>query len=278
MDGPLAGKVAVISGAARGQGRAHALRLAADGARIVGFDLCAPIPTVPFDTGTPEDLAETARLVREAGGEIVTAQADVRDSGQVADALAAGLSAFGRADVVVANAGTGQPFVKAWEMDDEAFETVIAVNLVGVWRTLKAAVPHLIEQGEGGSLIVTGSGASTKGLPNLAGYVASKHGLVGLVRTMARELGPHRIRVNAVLPGNTNTEMFHNDAMRRLLVPGGEEPTEERFLARASAGSPFGIPYVEPEDIAEAVAWLAGPASRFVTGTCLPVDGGSGIP
>lgn len=278
MSRPLEGKVALVSGVARGQGRSHALRLAADGAKIIGFDICHPIDTVPFTFGTDEDLAETARLVRDGGGEIEVARADVRDPTQITEVLEAGLTRFGRVDVVVANAGTGQPFVPSWEMSDDAFVNVIAVNLIGVWRTLKAAIPHMIEQGDGGSCVVTGSGASVKGLPNLAGYVASKHGVIGLVRTMARELGQHRIRVNAVLPGNTNTEMFDNPAMRQLLVPGIAEPTDEQFLASAGAGSPMLIPFVQPDDIAEAVAWLAGPASRYVTGTALPVDGGTAVP
>jgi (+)-trans-carveol dehydrogenase len=276
--GTLDGKVAFISGAARGQGRSHARRLAADGARIIGFDLCAPIDTVPFTTGTVEDLAETQRLVADAGGEIVTTVADVRSQEQVNAALEAGLRAFGRVDVVVANAGTGQPFVPAWEIDEEAFVNVVNINLIGSWRTAKAAIPRMIDQGDGGSIIVTGSGASVKGLPNLAGYVASKHGVVGLIRTMARELGRHRIRVNAVLPGNTNTLMFSNDAMRRLYLPDMDSPTQEEFVARAAASSHSGIPWVEPEDVSEAVAWLASPASRYVTGITVPVDGGTAIP
>ncbi|MWA03238.1 mycofactocin-coupled SDR family oxidoreductase [Actinomadura sp. LD22] len=279
MSGLLEGKVAFISGIARGQGRAHALRLAREGARIIGFDICAHIDTVPFSMGTAEDLAETERLVRGAGGEIVASKADARDQDEIVAALNAGLDAFGRVDFVVANAGIGQPFVPAWEMEDEAFLNVVNVNLVGAWRTAKAAVPRMIDQGDGGAIVVTGSGASLKGLPNLAGYVASKHGLIGLTRTLARELGPHRIRANAVLPGNTNTPMFNNAAMRSLFVPDGEgDPPQERFLARAKAGSPFGLPYVEPEDIAEAVLWLLQPASRYVTGMWIPVDGGTGIP
>lgn len=278
MSGPLDGKVAMISGVARGQGRAHALRLAADGAKIIGFDACRQIEGVPFDMGTTDDLAETEHLVRETGGQIVTSRADVREPQEITAALDAGVDEFGRVDIVVANAGTGQPFLKAWEIPDESFVTVVMINLVGAWRTMAAAVPRMIEQGDGGSLVVTGSGASLKGLPNLAGYVASKHGVIGLVRTMARELGPHQVRVNAVLPGNTHTDMFDNDAMRSLFVPGAEPPTDEEFLSRASGGTPLGIPYVEPEDIAEAVAWLVNPASRYVTGTFLPVDGGSGMP
>ena len=278
MAGFLDGKVAFISGAARGQGRAHALRLAQEGARIIGFDICAHIDTVPFSMATPEDLAETRRLVTDAGGEIEAVVADVRDPGQVQDALRAGMAAFGRVDVVVANAGIGHPFGPFWEISEEAFVAAVDVNLTGVWRTVRAAVPSMIEQGDGGSVVVTGSGASVKGLPNLGAYVAAKHGLVGLMHVMARELGPHRIRVNAVLPGNTNTPMFHNDAIRRLFVPGDEEPTPELFEQRARIGSPLGLPWVEPREVADAVAWLVSPAAGAVTGICVPVDGGTAIP
>ncbi|HEY1968125.1 MAG TPA: mycofactocin-coupled SDR family oxidoreductase [Pseudonocardia sp.] len=273
--GDLAGKVAFISGVARGQGRAHALRLAADGARIIGFDICADIETVPFPLGGVDQLAETERLVRAAGGEIVATVADVREAGQVEAALAAGLDRFGRVDIVVANAGIAHPLVPSWEISDQAFRDVVEVNLVGVWRTAKVAVPTMIEAGRGGSIVMTGSGASVKGIPNLGGYVAAKHGLLGLVRTMGRELGQYQIRVNAVLPGNTMTPMFDNEAMRRLYLPDVVEPTQEQFVARASRTSPMGVPYVQPDDISEAVAWLASDATRFVTGSAISVDAGS---
>ena len=175
MAGFLAGKVAFISGAARGQGRAHAVRLAAEGAQIIAFDICAQIDTVPFAMATPDDLAQTRRLVTDAGGTIHTVTADVRDADQVAAALKSGIDEFGRVDVVVANAAVAHPFAPFWQLSEEAFVATVDVNLVGVWRTVRAAVPRMIEQGDGGSVVVTGSGASVKGLPNLGGYVAAKH-------------------------------------------------------------------------------------------------------
>jgi SDR family mycofactocin-dependent oxidoreductase len=274
----LDGAVAFISGVARGQGRSHALRLAAEGTRIVGFDLCAQIDAAPFPMSTEADLAETERLVRAAGGDIVTRLGDVRDQGQVDAALAAGLEVFGRVDIVLANAGISHPYRRTWELTEEDFRETVDVNLVGVWRTIKAAVPAMIEQGDGGSIVVTGSGASTTGLPNLAGYVAAKHGLVGLVRTLTKELGPHGIRINAVLPGNTWTPMFDNDGIRRLYVPGQQEVDEDVFTARAAAMSPMRVPWVEASDVSETVAWLVSPAARYISGALLPVDAGSASP
>jgi SDR family mycofactocin-dependent oxidoreductase len=276
--GLLDGRVAFISGVARGQGRAHALRLAAEGARIIGFDLCGQIDTVPFAMSTPEDLADTVRLVQSAGGEIVAFQRDVREESEVEAALAEGVAAFGRVDIVIANAGIGHEYQHSHKIGDAGFRNVVDVNLIGAWHTVKAAVPRMITQGDGGSIVMIGSGASVMGIPNLAGYVATKHAILGLMRTMAKELGRHQIRVNAVLPGNCNTPMFDNDGIRRLYVPGADTPTEDDFRARAAAMAPMRNPWVEPEDVAEAVAWLASPASRFVTGAAIPVDGGGATP
>lgn len=270
--------VAFISGAARGQGRSHAVRLAREGVKIIGFDLCAQIDTVPFDMSTLDDLAETERLVKDAGGEMVAITADVRDPEQVNAALRTGLDAFGRLDIVLGNAGIIHNYKKTWQIDDDDFRNVVDVNIVGVWNTVKAAVPVLIEQGEGGAIVLTGSAASVSGIPNLAGYVASKHAVLGLMRTMAKELGRYQIRVNAVMPGNCNTPMFDNDGIRRLYVPNTEEPEREVFLQRSAAMSPMRNPYVEPEDVSEAIAYLVGPAGRLVSGVALPVDGGTATP
>jgi SDR family mycofactocin-dependent oxidoreductase len=274
----LDGSVAFISGVARGQGRSHALRLAKDGVKIIGFDLCRQVSTVPFDMSRPENLAETERLVREAGSEMVSTVADVRDQEQVNTALQAGLDRFGRLDIVLANAGIIHNYKKTWMIDDDDFRNVIDVNIVGVWHTAKAAIPRLIEQGEGGCVVLTGSGASVSGIPNLAGYVASKHAVLGLMRTMAKELGRYQIRVNAVMPGNCNTPMFDNDGIRRLYVPDAEEPSTEVFLQRAAAMSPMRNPYVEPNDVSEAIAYLVSPAGRWVSGVALPIDGGTATP
>jgi (+)-trans-carveol dehydrogenase len=274
----LDGQVAFISGAARGQGRSHAVRLAREGVRIVGFDLCAQIDTVPFDMATPEDLVETERLVKGAGSDMVAVHADARDEGQVDAAFHAGLETFGKVDIVLANAGIINNYKKTWQIDDIDFRNVIDVNLIGVWHTVKAAVPHMIERKEGGAIVMTGSGASIGGIPNLAPYVASKHAVLGLMRTLAKELGRYQIRVNAVMPGNCNTPMFDNEGIRRLYVPDAETPSEEVFLQRAAAMSPMRNPYVEPEDISEAIAYLVGPAGRLVSGVALPVDGGTATP
>lgn len=274
----LAGKVAFISGVARGQGRSHAVRLARGGAKIVGFDLCQQIDTVPFDMTTEADFEETQRLVAEAGGEMIAVHADARDQAQVDLAFQAGLEAFGQVDIVLANAGIIHDYKKTWELDEQSFRDTMDVNVTGVWHTVKAAVPHMIERGEGGAIVMTGSAASMSGIPNLSAYVASKHAVLGLVRTMAKELGRYQIRVNAVLPGNCNTPMFDNPGIRRLYVPDAEVPDTETFLARAATMSPMRNPYVEPADVSEAIAYLVGPAGRYVTGVALPVDGGTITP
>ncbi|MGI5131016.1 mycofactocin-coupled SDR family oxidoreductase [Pseudonocardia sp. CA-107938] len=274
----LEGKVAFISGAARGQGRSHAVRLARAGARIIGFDLVRQIDTVPFAMSTPDDLAESARRVKEAGSEMVAVEGDVRDQEEVDAALRAGLDRFGRVDIVLGNAGILHDYKRTWLLDEDEFRNVIDVNVVGVWHTVKAAVPIMIEQGDGGSIVLTGSAASVSGITNLGGYVASKHAVLGIVRTLAKELGRHQIRVNAIMPGNCNTPMFDNEGIRKLYVPGDPEPSDEEFFKRAAAMTPMRNPYVEPGDVSEAIAWLVSPAGRYVTGVALPVDGGTVVP
>jgi SDR family mycofactocin-dependent oxidoreductase len=275
-DSTFAGRVVLVSGAARGQGRSHALRFAALGASVIAFDICQQIEGVPYAMATPEDLHETVAAARAAGGIIEGHQADVRDQHQLDELVKHAIARFGRIDVVVANAAILAPSGPFWQVSEDDFRNVLEVNLLGVWRTIKAAVPAL--QDHQGCVVVTGSGASVKGIPHIGPYVSAKHGLVGLVRVMARELAPSGVRVNAVLPGNTNTPMFNNENVRRQYVPDEPEPTEEQFMSRAQAGIPLGIPYVEPSDITEAVVWLASPAARYVTGALLPVDGGSAIP
>lgn len=272
--GAMDGKVVLISGAARGQGRSHAVRFAEEGAKVIGFDICQQIDTTPFAMATPDDLAETVRQVRAVGGVIEAFEADVRDFEHVEKVVLAGITAFGRVDIVLANAGIGQPYAPAWMISDEAFRNVVDVNLVGAWHTAKVAVAHMIEHEHEGSVVFTGSGASVKGLRHMAGYVAAKHGLIGLMRTMAYELAPYRIRVNAVLPGNTNTPMFHNEGLRKLFVPNVDDPSDAQFLARAAAQVPMQIPHVEASDVTDAVMWLCSSAARYVTGIEVPVDGG----
>lgn len=274
--GTFAGKVALISGAARGQGRSHALRFASLGASVVAFDICEQIENVPYTMSRQEDLDETVAAGRAAGGIIDGYQADVRHQDQLDEVVKQAVASYGGIDVVVANAAILAPRSHLWETAEDDFQNIIGVNLLGVWRTVKAAMPALIERR--GSVVVTGSGASVKALPNVGAYVTAKHGLVGMVRVLAKEMAPSGVRVNAVLPGNANTPMFNNEGMHHLYVPEVPEPTEEQFLTRAAAGIPMGVPYVEPVDITEAVVWLASPAARYVTGVLLPVDGGSAIP
>jgi len=272
----LSGKVVVVSGAARGQGRSHALRFAALGARVIAFDVCAQIEGVPFPMSTPEDLDQTVALGRAAGGIIEGWQADVRHTDQVEGVIRRAVAGFGGVHVLVASAAILSERAPFWETSEDDFRRVLDVNLLGTWRMVKAAAPELIKTR--GSVVVTGSGASVKGLPNIGAYVTSKHALVGMVRVLAREFAPLGVRVNAVLPGNVNTPMFNNEAMRRLHVPAEPDPTQEQFLAVARKNVPMGIPYVEPSDVTEAVVWLASVAARHVTGVLLPVDAGSAIP
>jgi SDR family mycofactocin-dependent oxidoreductase len=272
------GKTVVISGAARGQGRSHTLRFAQEGANVVAFDICTQIATVPFAMPGPEDLDETVRLAREQGGQILGAIADIRDAQQVESVFGQAIDTFGSVDVVVANAGIVGNFAPVWEVPDEVFRDVIDVNLIGSWHVAKAGISAMLSHDVHGVIVVIGSGASLKGLPNLAPYVASKHALVGLVRTAARETAPYGIRVNLVAPGSVNTPMFINDATARLYAPDDDAPDTETLLERSRAVVPMGMPYVQPEDITEAVLYLASDAARYVTGAVLPVDGGSAIP
>jgi SDR family mycofactocin-dependent oxidoreductase len=264
---PLEGKVAFITGAARGQGRAHAVRLAHDGADIIALDLCKQIPTVPYPLATFADLAETVSAVERIGRRIVAAEADVRDWDSVKSAVEAGLAEFGRIDVVVANAGIAPHAV--FEHDPrQVFTDTIDVNLVGVRHTVHACVDTMIDHAAGGSIIITSStmgltGRGGTGTGASDGYVASKHALVGLMRAWANWLAPHRIRVNTIHPTGVNTPMVDNDAMRDYLSahPDG-------------ASNLLPIALIEPDDLAGAAAWLASDEARYVTGVALPVDAG----
>lgn len=272
--GRVEGKVAFLTGAARGQGRSHALRLAEEGADIVAVDLCAQIATAAYPLATREDLAETAALVERAGRGVVAVQADVRDLGQLQAAAEEGLSRFGHLDIVCANAGI-TTYASVRSLTDEVWRDVIDVNLTGVWHTCKAVVPAMIEAGRGGSLILVSSTAGLKGIPNLAHYSAAKHGVVGLARALALELGPQRIRVNTVHPTSVNTDLLLNDATFRLFRPDLEHPTVGDALAAFQGLNALPVPWVEAQDISDAVLWLASDESRHVTGVALPVDAGA---
>jgi (+)-trans-carveol dehydrogenase len=271
----LSGKVALITGAARGQGRSHAIRLAEDGADIVAIDLVAPIATAYYPPAVPADLQLTAKLAEgaAAGVRVLTAEADVRDQAALDAVVARTLAAFGRIDIVVANAGTAS-HAPTWELSDDQWQNVVDVNLTGVWRTVRACLPSMIERGQGGAVVLTSSLAGLHGYSNIASYVAAKHGVNGLMRTLANELGPHNIRVNSVCPGLVNTDMMMNDETYAMFRPDVTSPTLEdaREVFRTMQLLP--LDWLEPRDVSNAIAFLVSDEARAVTGVALPVDGG----
>jgi (+)-trans-carveol dehydrogenase len=274
MQGRVAGKVAFITGAARGQGRSHALRLAQEGADIIAVDHCADIETVGYPMATADDQAETVRQVEALDRRIVARQADVRDTESLRAALDAGVAELGRLDIVCANAGilSNGP---SHELSEDTWGEMININLSGVWRTCKAAIPHLIAGGSGGSIVLTSSAAGLKGYANIAHYTAAKHGVVGLMKTLAQELAPHRIRVNTVNPTQVDTDMIQNEPMYHLFCPDIENPTREDFGAASAATILLPIDWVESIDVSNAVLFLASDEARYITGVALPVDAGA---
>ena len=273
--GSLDGKVAFITGGARGQGRSHAQQFAEHGADIVTIDVLADLDTVAYHGSTQADLHETVALVEKTGRGIVTYQGDVRDQGDVDAAVAAGLDRFGHIDIVVANAGI-TTLGLTWELSEETWRTMLDINLTGVFHTVKAAVPHMIEAGRGGSIIMIGSCAI--GMQHLGHYSAAKSGVVGLMRSLAAELAIHKIRVNAIHPTTVGTEMFLNEPSYRVFRPDLENPTKADVAEVMMAMNKLGVPWIEPIDTSNAVLWLAGDTSRYVTGTALSINAGVGLP
>jgi SDR family mycofactocin-dependent oxidoreductase len=271
--GKLDGKVAFITGAGRGQGRSHAVKLAEEGAEIIAVDICAPIASVPYEMSSEADLAETAKLVEALDRRIVTRKADVRDRASVEAAVREGVSELGRLDIVVANAGiwSAAPFV---DMSDEMYRDMIDVQMHGPYNTCKATVPILIEQGSGGSIVIISSTAGMRGFPNQVHYNMGKHAVVGLMRTLANELAPHFIRANTIHPSSVFSKMIDNEAIWSAFAPGVENPTVADFGDTFTAMNLLPIPWMQPVDISNAVAWLASDESRYVTGITLPVDAG----
>jgi SDR family mycofactocin-dependent oxidoreductase len=274
--GRVEGKVAFITGAARGQGRSHAIRLAQEGADIIAIDVLEHVPGAPYAAATEDDLAETVRLVEALDRRIVARKADVRDYGALESALDDGVAQLGRLDIVAANVGITTGMVPAQDLSEEIWTDTLDVNLSGAWRTCKAAIPHLKTAG-GGSIIITSSGLGLFATPNLAHYVSSKHGVVGLMRALALELAPHHIRVNSVHPTLVNTPMIHNEGMYQLFRPELEHPTTQDFAEVAMTINALPVPWVEPVDISNAVLWLASEEARYVTGVTLSVDAGASV-
>lgn len=275
--GRVSGKVAFITGAARGQGRAHALRLAEEGADIVAVDLCSPMETVPYGLATPDDLAETAKLVEEHDRRVIARQIDVRNLGGLQDLVAEAVAELGGIDIVVANAGIGS-FAPVWELTEEQWDDVIAVNLTGVWKTAKACIPTMIQAGKGGSIILTSSLAGLVAFPNLGHYNAAKHGVTGLMRTLAVELAPYSIRANSLHPAIVHTDMTHNEAIYQLFLPHLTNPSRAEVDEGYKMMHALPISGLEPIDIANMVLFLASDESRYITGTTQVLDAGGGAP
>lgn len=276
MAGRVSGKVAFVTGAARGQGRAHAVRLTEEGADIVALDICGPVKgREGIPAATPEDLAETARQVEALDRRILTFQGDTREYGDVRRAVKAGIAEFGHIDIVIANAGTIGGGALAHEITEEDWRTTLDINLTGVWHTAKAVIPHMLEAGNGGSIILTSSGAGFKPMPHLADYAATKAGVVMLTRVLAVEYGAHGIRVNSIAPGNVDTPLVMNDAIFSLFRPDLDHPAKEDVASVfASMNLLKTKPWVSPRDIANAAVWLCSEDAATVTGITLPVDMG----
>jgi SDR family mycofactocin-dependent oxidoreductase len=276
MPGRLEGKVAFISGAARGQGRSHAVRLAEEGADIIAIDICGPVSSnAQIEPATHDDLVETADLVKRLNRGIVTAEVDVRDYDAVKAAVDSGVEQLGRLDVICANAGIGNGGQTLDRTSEADWTDMIDVNLSGVWKTVKAAVPHLISQGQGGSVILTSSVGGLKAYPHTGHYIAAKHGVVGLMRTFAVELGQHSIRVNSVHPTNVNTPMFMNEGTMQLFRPDLESPGADDLAVAAQFMHVLPVGWVEAVDISNAVLFLASDEARYITGLTMTVDAGS---
>jgi len=276
MGNRLAGQVALISGAARGQGRHHAVRFAEEGADVIVFDVAGPVPAQGAPPATPEDLAETVRLVEKTGRRVLAAQADVRDADAVADTVERGVAQFGGLDIVVANAGIqGNPGPAAHTTPAD-WQAVIDTNLTGVFHTVRPAIPHLIARG-GGSIVITSSSIGLRSVPNLAPYGSAKAGLTGLMRTLALELAEHSIRVNSVNPTTVGTPMLLNPVNFGLFRPDLENPTEEDVRPVYRSLNALPVPYLDPDDISNAVLFLVSDEARYVTGVALPVDAGYAV-
>jgi SDR family mycofactocin-dependent oxidoreductase len=269
----LSDKVVLISGVARGQGRSHAIRCAAEGAAVIGFDICEDLASVPYPLATSEDLEATVELVEKAGGEIVVGRADVRDRDGVQAVIDEGLARFGTLSAIIANAGI---FCGAGDQahSEGAWRDTIDVNLTGTFNTLEAAVPALVDAGHGGSIVITSSGAGLKAMirdrskssNGYLSYNASKHGLVGLMRSYALMLAPHVIRVNSVHPTGVNTGMISSSVVQDYFA---SQPDNHLL------GNAMPVEAIESQDVSDAIVWLCSDESKYVTGVALPVDAGS---
>jgi SDR family mycofactocin-dependent oxidoreductase len=289
MGSRVAGKVAFVTGAARGQGRSHALRLAQEGADIIALDICHDIDEFPYPMGSSEELAETVSMIEKLDRRVIAMEADVRDYAGVKRVVDAGVAEFGRLDIVAANAGLCNLGYMTWEATEEAFDAEIDVLLKGVWNTFRAVVPPMIEAGNGGSIIATSSLLGLKAMPGVSIYSAAKAGVVAMADSLANEVAPHGIRVNTIHPTNVSTDLiWKNETLQKMFLPDlGRLPTREEFAVPASGmnilwdprseWTDHPIPWVEADDISNGVLFLASDEARYITGQKLSVDLGARI-
>ncbi|MCW2831080.1 MAG: limC [Aeromicrobium sp.] len=275
--GRLDNKVALITGAARGQGRSHAVHLAREGADVIALDICEQIPSVAYPLGTTDDLSETVRLVEAEDRRIISVQADVRDEDAMREGVDGAVAELGRLDIVVANAGIVTYGGDAHQISSEEWHAVVGVNQTGVWLTCKVAVPHILAHGQGGSIVIISSAAGLHAFAGVPHYVTAKTGIVGLMKAMALELGPERIRVNSIHPTQVDTPMIMHEGSYRLFLPDAEHPTREDFAPISQAMHVIPEPWVEAADISHAVTFLVSDDARYITGAMLPVDLGADL-
>lgn len=267
-------KVAFVSGLARGQGRTHALMLARNGYDIVGIDVPSDMDTVPYPMASGDDLAQTVKELEAEGASVVVTEGDTRSAADVQRAFDAGAAEFDGMDVALANAGICA-YTGVLEMTSDQWQTMIDVNLTGTFNVAQAAARQMVEAGAGGAIILTSSSMATKAHANLAHYVAAKFGVEGLMRSLAIELAPHKIRVNTVQPTAVNTALVQNQATYDLFCPDIENPTAADALPRLAGLGLIGPELLEPERITDAVEWLISDKARMVTGMSLKIDAGS---
>ncbi len=274
--GLLEGKVAFITGAARGQGRSHAVRLAAEGADVIAVDVCEPVPTIGYKTATAADLAETVRQVEALDRRILATPADTRDLAALTSAVDAGVAELGRLDIILANAGIFSAG-RMLDMDEDTWSTMIDVNLSGTWKTIRAAAPHIVAGGRGGAIVITSSLAAITANEGMVHYSAAKAGLVGMMKVVAKELAPERIRVNSIHPTTVATDMILNDSFYRLFRPDLAAPTREDFEVAGRTLNSLPVAALESKDVTDAVMYLVADSGRYVTGSTLVVDAGASL-
>jgi (+)-trans-carveol dehydrogenase len=266
-------KVALITGGARGQGRSHAVRLAEEGADVVVLDACEDVPTAGYAMATTADLEDTAEMVAALGRRVLARRADVRDQAALDAAVEEAVAELGPIEIVCANAGVAS-FARTWGLTEQQWQDVLDIDLGGVWRTVKAVVPSMIRAERGGSIVLTSSAGGIQGIQNFAHYVAAKHGVIGLMKTLANEVAEHRIRVNAVVPGTVLTPMAMNEPAYKLFRPDLERPTLDDVRDAMQSMHALPVPWLEPVDVSNAVLWLSSEEARYVTGVVLPIDAG----